>query len=69
MLFFDPKLSKSNQISCSTGHHPELGGTDRRRVSFGNDHLQGSRHIVSILKKHRNFEITIDKTLDAQLTF
>ncbi|WP_313214428.1 cytochrome c peroxidase [Soonwooa sp.] len=69
MLFFDPKLSKSNQISCSTGHHPELCWTDGRCISLGNDHLQGSRNIVSILKKHCNFEITIDKTLDAKRTF
>ncbi len=49
MLFFDPKLSKSNQISCSTCHDPELGWTDRRRVSLGNDHLEGSRNTISIL--------------------
>ncbi len=49
MLFFDPKLSNSNQISCSTCHDPEMGWTDRRRVSLGNDHLEGSRNTISIL--------------------
>lgn len=49
MLFFDPKLSSSNQISCSTCHDPEMGWTDRRRVSLGNDHLHGTRNTISIL--------------------
>jgi len=48
LLFFDPKLSKSNQISCSSCHDPELGWTDRREVSLGNDHLQGKRNTPSL---------------------
>lgn len=48
MLFFDPKLSKSNQISCSTCHDPEMGWTDRRRVGLGHDHLQGARNTMSL---------------------
>lgn len=48
MLFFDPKMSKSNQISCSTCHDPELGWTDRRRVGLGHDHLQGARNTMSL---------------------
>lgn len=48
MLFFDPKLSSSNQISCSTCHDPEMGWTDRRRVAIGNDHLQGNRNTISL---------------------
>src|SRR5690606_2656860 len=48
MLFFDPKLSKSNQISCSTCHDPEMGWTDRRRVSIGNNHLSGNRNTISL---------------------
>ena len=48
MLFFDPKLSKSNQISCSTCHDPELGWADRRRVGLGHDHLQGARNTMSL---------------------
>lgn len=49
MLFFDPKLSKSDQISCSSCHDPEMGWTDRRRVSLGNDHLMGTRNTPTIL--------------------
>lgn len=48
MLFFDPKLSKSDQISCSSCHDPEMGWTDRRRVSIGNNHLLGNRNTISL---------------------
>ena len=48
-LFFDPRLSRSNQISCSSCHEPDLAWTDGRRVSLGNDHLQGSRNTPSLL--------------------
>ena len=33
MLFFDPKLSGSNQVSCSSCHDPELAWGDGREVS------------------------------------
>lgn len=48
MLFFDPKLSKSNQISCSSCHDPEMGWTDRRQVALGHDHLRGNRNTPSL---------------------
>ncbi|WP_312766202.1 cytochrome c peroxidase [Epilithonimonas sp.] len=48
MLFFDPKLSNSNQISCSSCHDPEMGWTDRRRIALGNDHLMGNRNTISL---------------------
>ncbi|PQA95679.1 cytochrome-c peroxidase [Chryseobacterium shigense] len=48
MLFFDPKLSKSSQISCSSCHDPEMGWSDRRRVALGNDHLLGNRNTISL---------------------
>lgn len=47
-LFFDPKLSKSNQISCSSCHDPEMGWTDHREVALGNDHLLGLRNTPSL---------------------
>ncbi len=49
LLFFDPRLSSSNQISCSSCHDPDLAWQDGRRVSLGNDHLQGSRNTPSLL--------------------
>ena len=48
MLFFDPKLSGSNQISCSSCHDPELAWGDGREKSLGNDHLQGQRNTPSL---------------------
>lgn len=49
MLFFDPRLSGSNQISCSSCHDPDLAWTDGRVVSLGNDHLQGTRNTSTLL--------------------
>lgn len=48
-LFFDPLLSGSNQISCSSCHDPELSWGDGRSVSLGNDHLLGTRNTLSLL--------------------
>lgn len=48
MLFFDPKLSGSSQISCSSCHDPEMGWTDRRKVSIGNNHLSGTRNTPTL---------------------
>jgi len=47
-LFFDPRLSKSNQIACASCHDPELGWCDNRTFSFGHDRQQGSRNAMSI---------------------
>ncbi|GAB3006555.1 cytochrome c peroxidase [Niabella terrae] len=48
-LFFDPRLSGSNQISCSSCHEPDLSWQDGRVVALGNDHLQGNRNTLSLL--------------------
>lgn len=47
-LFFDPRLSKSNQIACASCHDPELGWCDSRTFSFGHDRQLGSRNAMSI---------------------
>lgn len=47
-LFFDPRLSKSNQIACASCHDPELGWCDNRTFSFGHDRQLGSRNAMSI---------------------
>lgn len=49
LLFFDPLLSSSSQISCSSCHDPHLSWGDGRRVSLGTDHLEGSRNTPSLL--------------------
>ncbi|MBC6491374.1 cytochrome-c peroxidase [Flavihumibacter stibioxidans] len=48
-LFFDPRLSVSNQVSCSSCHEPELSWADGRSVSLGHDHQRGTRNTPSLL--------------------
>lgn len=48
MLFFDPRLSESNQISCSSCHAPELNWADGREVSIGHDHAVNKRNAPSL---------------------
>lgn len=35
LLFYDPILSKANDMSCATCHHPDLGYADDRRKAIG----------------------------------
>jgi cytochrome c peroxidase len=49
VLFFDPRLSKSNQIACASCHDPELGWCDNRTFSFGHDRQLGSRNAMTVL--------------------
>lgn len=48
-LFFDPRLSVSNQISCSSCHDPDIAWQDGRRQALGHDHNQGARNTPSLL--------------------
>lgn len=48
LLFFDPRLSNSGQISCSSCHDPEMSWSDGRKVAVGHDHLLGVRNSPSI---------------------
>ncbi|KFF11341.1 cytochrome C peroxidase [Chryseobacterium soli] len=48
-LFFDPRLSGSNQIACASCHDPELGWTDNRALSYGHDRQLGTRNSMTIL--------------------
>ena len=38
-LFFDPRLSSSEQIACASCHNPELGWTDNVTRSFGHENI------------------------------
>lgn len=49
LLFFDPILSGSNQISCSTCHNPQTSWADHLTVSVGSDHKEGERNTISLL--------------------
>lgn len=48
-LFFDPVLSRSNQISCSSCHNPQTAWADKLNVPLGHDHLSGKRNVLSLL--------------------
>jgi cytochrome c peroxidase len=48
-LFFDPRLSKSEQIACASCHDPELGWCDNRTSSFGHNRQLGVRNAMSII--------------------
>lgn len=48
-LFYDPRLSGSNQIACASCHDPELGWTDNRTLSFGHNRQLGSRNAMTIM--------------------
>lgn len=52
LLFFDPILSGSNQISCSSCHNPQNSFADHVTVPIGHDHLAGPRHTPSLLNVH-----------------
>lgn len=49
MLFFDPLLSGSNQISCSSCHSPQNSWADKLSTSIGHDHQEGKRNTISLL--------------------
>ncbi|MGJ1263993.1 cytochrome-c peroxidase [Sphingobacterium spiritivorum] len=51
-LFFDPILSGSNQISCSSCHNPQTSWADKVQVPVGHDHLSGNRNTPSLLNAH-----------------
>ena len=48
LLFFDPRLSGTNQISCATCHNPELNWADGKVVSLGHEQLPNIRNAPSL---------------------
>ena len=49
MLYYDPILSHSNNLSCASCHSPALMFTDRQRVSTGDAGMRGVRNALTIL--------------------
>ncbi|MEO0586989.1 MAG: cytochrome c peroxidase [Planctomycetota bacterium] len=49
MLFFDPRLSSSNQLACASCHDPDLGWADGRTVAFGHQRAQLKRNAPTAL--------------------
>lgn len=48
LLFFDPRLSVSNQIACGSCHVPDLNWTDGRGQAVGHDRTLNRRNTPSI---------------------
>lgn len=49
MLFFDPRLSASHQISCNSCHNVGLGGVDAQSTSLGHRWQHGGRNAPTVL--------------------
>lgn len=49
MLFFDPRLSASHAISCSSCHNLGLGGADAEPTSLGHRWQHGGRNAPTVL--------------------
>ena len=49
MLYFDPRLSGSNWISCATCHNPGLGWSDGLPRTIGNGQKELGRHSPTII--------------------
>ncbi len=49
MLFFDPRLSSSQLISCNTCHNVGLGGVDLQETSTGHGWQKGPRNAPTVL--------------------
>lgn len=47
-LFFDPRLSSSEKISCATCHDPGLNWTDAKPRSIGHEGAMGKRNAPTI---------------------
>jgi cytochrome c peroxidase len=49
MLYFDPRLSESHNISCNTCHQIGLGGGDMLPTSIGHKSQRGGRNAPTVL--------------------
>ncbi|MBX3355120.1 MAG: c-type cytochrome [Phycisphaeraceae bacterium] len=47
ILFFEPRLSANNEVSCATCHDPQRGFTDGRRLAMGLS--EGTRNTQTLL--------------------
>lgn len=54
MLFFDPRLSGSNWIRCSTCHDPALGFSDGLPRAIGNGQKELGRHSPTVINTGYN---------------
>ena len=55
MLFFEPRLSRSGDVSCNSCHALAEYGVDHRRTSLGIDRQQGGRNAPSVYNASGQF--------------
>ncbi|CAH0529289.1 cytochrome-c peroxidase [Vibrio hippocampi] len=55
MLFFDPRLSSSNYISCNSCHNLATGGVDNLKSSVGHKWVLGPINSPTVLNSELNF--------------
>ena len=60
MLFFDPRLSSSGKISCSSCHDLDRGGADDRSKSIGHDGQKGRRNAPTVFNSVFNIALFWD---------
>ncbi|MEN9502323.1 MAG: hypothetical protein RI964_1608 [Pseudomonadota bacterium] len=53
-LFFDPRLSKSGEISCNSCHNLSMGGSDNLTSSIGDHWQQGPINSPTVLNSSMN---------------
>jgi len=69
-LFFDRRLSKSEQIACASCHEPDLGWADGKRQSIGHNRLEGDMNAPTVVNSAYLDEIFWDgrvESLEAQV--
>lgn len=49
MLYFDPRISESHDLSCSTCHNIGMGGVDGGSSSLGHKGQLGGRKVLTVL--------------------
>ena len=54
MLYFEPRLSKSQLISCNTCHNLSFGGDDYQETSIGHGWQRGPRNAPTVLNSVYN---------------
>ena len=55
MLFFEPRLSRSNAISCNSCHNLATGGVDNQVSSLGHQWKEGPINSPTVLNSSLNF--------------
>lgn len=51
LLFFDPRLSRDNTISCASCHKPELAWTDGTKLSLGINNQLSTLNSMTIINR------------------